>query len=77
MQQKSRMNCLTLKNKEKKIMENKNYEFKAYDRKGNEIKLQNNVVYVCTKDKALAIKLGIMIGLQSKYKDPQVTFREI
>lgn len=58
-------------------MEEKNYEFKAYDRKGNEIKLQNNVVYVCTKDEALAIKLGITIGLQSKYKDPQVTFREV
>lgn len=58
-------------------MEEKNYEFKAYDRKGNEIKLQNNVVYVCTKDEALAIKLGIMIGLQSKYKDPMVTFREV
>lgn len=58
-------------------MEEKNYEFKAYDRKGNEIKLQNNVVYVCTKDEALAIKLGITIGLQSKYKDPMVTFREV
>lgn len=58
-------------------MEKKNYEFKAYDSKGNEIKLQNNVVYECTKDEALAIKLGIYIGLQSKYKDPQVTFREI
>lgn len=59
-------------------MEKKNYEFKAYDSKGNEIKLlQVNCIYECTKDEALAIKLGIYIGLLSKYKDPQVTFREI
>lgn len=58
-------------------MEKKNYEFKAFDSKGNEIKLLNNVVYVCTKDEAFGIQLGITIGLQSKYKDPMVTFREI
>ena len=46
MQQKSRINCLTLKNKfedlkirRKKIMEKKKYEFKAFDSNGKEIEL--------------------------------------
>ena len=59
-------------------MEKKNYEFKAYDSKWKEIKLcSGNCIYECTKDEAFEIKLGITIGLLSKYKDPQVTFREI
>ena len=65
-------------NKNNKKMEKKNYEFKAYDSKWKEIKLcPGNCIYECTKDEAFGIKLGITIGLLSKYKDPQVTFREI
>lgn len=65
-------------NKNNKKMEKKNYEFKAYDSKWKEIKLcSGNCIYECTKDEAFGIQLGIMIGLLSKYKDPQVTFREI
>ena len=59
-------------------MEKKNYEFKAFDSKYKEIKLgSGNCIYECTKDEAFGVQLGILIGLQSKYKDPQVTFREI
>lgn len=59
-------------------MEKKNYEFKAFDSKGNEIKLgSGNCIYECTKEEAFGVQLVIMIGLQTKYKDPQVRFREV
>jgi hypothetical protein len=59
-------------------MEKKNYEFKAFDSKGKEIRLCNgNCIYECTEDEAFGIRLGIHIGLLTKYKDPQVRFREI
>ena len=65
-------------NKNNKNMEKKNYEFKAYDSKWKEIKLgSGNCIYECTKDEAFGIRLGITIGLLSKYKDRQVTFREV
>lgn len=59
-------------------MEKKNYEFNAYDSKGNQIALKcANVSYYITKEMAQDIRFGIEIGLLQKYKDPQVTFREI
>ena len=59
-------------------MENKNYEFKAYDSKGKEIKLKCfNVFYGITEEMAQGIKMGLMSGLFEKYKDPRVTFREV
>ena len=58
-------------------MEKKKYEFKAFDSKGKEIKLPGDCIYECKKDEAFGVQLGIMIGLLTKYKDPEVTFREI
>ena len=59
-------------------MEKKNYEFKAFDSKWKEIKLgSGNCIYELTKEDAFGVQLGILIGLQAKYKDPQVTFREV
>lgn len=75
MQQKSRMNDLTFKIKNN--MEKKKYEFKAFNSKGKEIELPGDCIFECTKDEAFGVQLGILIGLQSKYKDPEVTFREI
>ena len=61
-----------------KKMEKKNYEFKAYDSKGNQIALKcANVFYGITEEMAQGIRIGWMNGLYEKYKDPQVTFREI
>lgn len=59
-------------------MEKKNYEFKAYDSKGNQIALKcANVFYGITEEMAKCFRMGIEIGLFQKYKDPQVTYREI
>lgn len=59
-------------------MEKKNYEFKAFDSKWKEIKLCNGkCIYELYKEEAFSVQLGILIGLSTKYKDPQVTFREI
>lgn len=59
-------------------MEKKNYEFKAFDSKWKEIKLcSGKCIYECTKEEASQLMLGIVIGLMTKYKDPQVTFREV
>ena len=59
-------------------MEKKNYEFKAFDSKGKEIKLKvSNVFNDITKQMAECIRMGIEIGLMEKYKDPHVRFREI
>lgn len=59
-------------------MEKKNYEFNAYDSKGNQIALKcANVCYNITEEMAQSVRMGILIGLLQKYKDPQVTFREI
>lgn len=59
-------------------MEKKNFEFKAFDSKGKEIKLcSGKCIYECTKEEAFGVQLGIVIGLMTKYKDPQVTFREV
>ena len=69
---------LTFKNKEKKIMEEKNYEFKAYDSKGKEIKLKCfNVFYGITEEMAQGIRMGIEIGLAQKYKGAYVRYKEI
>lgn len=59
-------------------MEKKNFEFKAFDSKGKEIKLKvSNVFYDISKQMAECIRMGIEIGLMEKYKDPHVRFREI
>ena len=59
-------------------MEKKNYEFKAFTSKGKEIKLgSGNCIYELYNEEAFGVQLGILIGLSTKYKDPQVTFREI
>lgn len=59
-------------------MEKKNYEFKAFTSKGKEIKLMcANVFYDITEEMALGIRMGLVNGLCEKYKDPQVTFREV
>ena len=59
-------------------MEKKNYEFKAYDSKGKEIKLCSvKCIYELYKEEAFGVQLGIKIGLMAKYKDPQVRFREV
>ena len=58
-------------------MEKKKYEFKAFNSKGKEIKLPGDCIFECKKDEAFGVQLGIMIGLMTKYKDPEVTFREI
>ena len=59
-------------------MEKKNYEFNAYDSKGNQIELKYaNVFYDITEEMAQGIRIGIEIGLLQKYKDPQVTLRRI
>ena len=59
-------------------MEKKNYEFKAFTSKGKEIKFQwCNVFYDITEEMAQGIKMGMMMGLYEKYKDPQVRLREI
>ena len=59
-------------------MENKNYEFKAFDSKGKEIKLKvSNVFYDISKQMAEDIRVGIEIGLTQKYKEPHVRFREV
>lgn len=59
-------------------MEKKNYEFKAFTSKGKEIELKCfNVFYDITEEMAQGIRMGLMNGLYEKYKDPQVTFREV
>lgn len=59
-------------------MKKKNYEFKAFTSKGKEIKLTcYNVFYDITEEMALGIRMGLMNGLYERYKDPQVTFREV
>ena len=58
-------------------MERKNFEFKAYDSKGNEIKLKHaNIFYDITEEMAQGIRVGIEMGLFQKYKDPMVTYRK-
>ena len=69
--------CLTFKNKEKKIMEKKNFEFKAYNSKGKEIELQIKVVYGITTKEADMVKLGLSMGLCQKYKDVRVSYNGI
>ena len=72
----SKNNMFNIKNNNKK-MEKKNYEFKAYDAKGNEIKLKcANIFYDITEEMAQGIRIGIEMGLLQKYKDPSVTYRE-
>ena len=59
-------------------MERKNYEFKAFDSKGNEIELKfATVFYDITEVEAKGIRMGLEMGLIEKYKEPRVTFREI
>lgn len=59
-------------------MEKKNYEFKAFTNNGKEIELKTlSIFYKTTEEEAKCIRMGIEIGLLQKYKNPQVTFREI
>ena len=59
-------------------MEKKNFEFKAFDSKGNEINLRcGTVFYGLTNEEAESFKLGIQVGLLQKYNNPRVTFREV
>ena len=61
-----------------KNMEKKNYEFKAYDSKWKEIKLcSGKCIYELYKEEAFGVQLDILIRLSTKYKDPQVRFREV
>ena len=65
-----------IKNNNKK-MEKKNFEFKAFISNGKEIELKcQNIFYDITEEMAQGIRMGIMIGLMQKYKDPSVTYRE-
>ncbi len=53
--------------------EKKDYEFRAFDSKWNEIKLKcSTVFYGITEEMAQGIRMGIEIGLFQKYKDPHV-----
>ena len=66
-----------IKNNNKK-MEKKNYEFKAFTSNGREIELKcPKIFYDFTEEEIKCIRMGIEIGLFQKYKDPQVTYREI
>lgn len=67
--------CITFKNK--KIMEKKNYEFRAFNSKGKEIELQIKVVYDITTKEADMVKLGLAMGLCQKYKDVRISYKEI
>lgn len=59
-------------------MEKKNFTFKAFDSKGNEIKMVNSMYfYGIDKAYAAAIGMGIEIGLRQKYAEPYVIFREM
>ena len=59
-------------------MEKKNYEFKAFTSNGKEIELKcANIFYEITEEMVQGIRIGLMSGLWQKYKDPQVTYREI
>lgn len=59
-------------------MERKNFVFKAFDSKGNEIKLKfATVLYDITEEMAHGIRMGLEMGLIEKYKEPRVTFREV
>lgn len=61
-----------------KKMEKKNYKFKAFTSNGKEIELKcANVFYDITEEMAQGIRMGWINGLCEKYKEPQVTFREI
>lgn len=70
-------NMCNNKNNNKK-MEKKNYEFKAFTSNGREIELKcPNIFYDFTEEEIKCIRMGIEIGLFQKYKDPNVTYREI
>ena len=59
-------------------MKKKNFEFKAFTSNGKEIDLKcPNIFYDITEEEAKCIRMGIEIGLLQKYKNPQVTYREI
>ena len=59
-------------------MEKKNFIFKTFDSKGNEINLVcANIFYGITEEEAKGIRTGLEMGLLQKYKYPQVRFREI
>ena len=64
--------------KNNKKMKKKNFEFKAFTSNGKEIDLKcPNIFYDITEEEAKCIRMGIEIGLLQKYKNPQVTYREI
>lgn len=55
----------------------KNFIFKAYDSKGNEINLKcANIFYGITEEEAKGIRIGLVFGLCQKYQNPKVICRE-
>ena len=55
----------------------KNFIFKAYDSKGNEINLRcANIFYGITEEEAKGIRIGWESGLCQKYQNPKVICRE-
>lgn len=59
-------------------MEKRNYEFKAFDSKGNEIKMKAAMVWFgITEEMANGVMQGIATGLLQKYVSPRVTCREL
>lgn len=55
----------------------KNYVFKAFDAKGNEINLNfGNVFYGISEEMAKGIRTGLEMGLLKKYRNVSITFRE-
>ena len=55
----------------------KNFIFKAYDSKGNEINLVcANISYGITEEEAKWIRIGWESGLFQKYQNPKVICRE-
>lgn len=58
--------------------EKKNYLFKAFDSKGNEIDMRCGMkFYDVTEMEASGIRLGIEIGLMQKYSEPYVIKRVV
>ena len=58
-------------------MEKKNFIFKAFDSKGNEINLVcANISYGLTEEEAKWIRIGWESGLCQKYQNPKVICRE-
>lgn len=58
-------------------MQKKNFIFKAFDSKGNEINLKcANIFYGITEEEAKWIRIGWESGLCQKYQNPKVICRQ-